>query len=44
VKAGRVSFDGIITHEFPFEKINTALDVVRSGAGRVLLNVCIDSL
>jgi S-(hydroxymethyl)glutathione dehydrogenase/alcohol dehydrogenase len=39
-KAGRVSFDGIITHEFPLERINEALDVVRSGAaGRVLLNV-----
>ncbi len=38
VKAGRVSFDGIITHEFPLEEVNAALDVVRSGsAGRVLL-------
>jgi S-(hydroxymethyl)glutathione dehydrogenase / alcohol dehydrogenase len=40
VKAGRLSFDGIITHEFPLEEINAALDLVRSGtAGRVLLNV-----
>jgi S-(hydroxymethyl)glutathione dehydrogenase/alcohol dehydrogenase len=39
-EAGRLSFDGLITHEFPLEEINTALDVVRSGAaGRVLLNV-----
>jgi S-(hydroxymethyl)glutathione dehydrogenase/alcohol dehydrogenase len=39
-KAGRLSFDGIITHEFPLEQINEALDVMRSGAaGRVLLNV-----
>ena len=39
-KAGRLSLDGIITHEFPLDKINQALDVVRSGAaGRVLLNV-----
>ena len=39
-KAGRLSFDGIITHEFPLERINEALDVVRSGtAGRVLLNI-----
>ena len=40
VKAGRISFDGIITHEFPLAEINAALDLVRSGtAGRVLLNV-----
>ena len=40
VKAGRLSFDGIITHEFPLDEINKALDVVRSGsAGRVLLKV-----
>ena len=40
IKAGRLSLDGIITHEFPLEKINEALDVVRSGAaGRVLINI-----
>lgn len=40
VKAGRISFDGLITHEFPLDKINDALDVVRSGtAGRVLINL-----
>jgi S-(hydroxymethyl)glutathione dehydrogenase / alcohol dehydrogenase len=40
VRAGRISFEGIITHEFPLDRINDALDVVRSGAaGRVLLNV-----
>ncbi len=39
-QAGRVSFDGIITHEFPLDEINAALDMVRSGtAGRVLINV-----
>jgi S-(hydroxymethyl)glutathione dehydrogenase/alcohol dehydrogenase len=39
-KAGRLSFDGIITHEYPLDEINTALDVVRSGnAGRVVLRV-----
>ena len=39
-KAGRVSFDGIITHEFPLDEINVALDLVRSGtAGRVLLKI-----
>jgi len=40
VLAGRLSFDGIITHEFPLGEINDALDLVRSGkAGRVLVNV-----
>jgi S-(hydroxymethyl)glutathione dehydrogenase/alcohol dehydrogenase len=39
-KAGRFSLDGIITHEFPLDQINDALEVVRSGsAGRVLLKV-----
>jgi S-(hydroxymethyl)glutathione dehydrogenase / alcohol dehydrogenase len=39
-EAGRISFAGIITHEFPLDEVNAALDVVRSGsAGRVLLNV-----
>jgi S-(hydroxymethyl)glutathione dehydrogenase/alcohol dehydrogenase len=39
IEAGRLSFDGVITHEYPLDEINTALDVVRSGAaGRVLLN------
>src|SRR5580692_8744681 len=38
VQAGRLSFDGIITHEFPLREINAALDLVRSGkAGRVLV-------
>jgi S-(hydroxymethyl)glutathione dehydrogenase/alcohol dehydrogenase len=39
-EAGRLSFDGIITHEFPLEEINNALDMVRSGAaGRVVLKI-----
>ncbi len=39
-KAGRLSLDGIITHEFPLNEINAALDVVRGGnAGRVLLKI-----
>jgi S-(hydroxymethyl)glutathione dehydrogenase/alcohol dehydrogenase len=39
-RAGRLSFDGIITHEFTLDRINDALDLVRSGAaGRVVLNV-----
>jgi S-(hydroxymethyl)glutathione dehydrogenase / alcohol dehydrogenase len=39
-QAGRLSFDGIITHEFPLDEINAALDVVRGGtAGRVVLKI-----
>lgn len=39
-KAGRISFGGIVTHEFPLDQINAALDLVRSGAaGRVLVNL-----
>jgi S-(hydroxymethyl)glutathione dehydrogenase/alcohol dehydrogenase len=39
-EAGRLSFDGLITHEFPLDDINAALDLVRSGAaGRVLVNI-----
>jgi S-(hydroxymethyl)glutathione dehydrogenase/alcohol dehydrogenase len=39
-KAGRLSFDGIITHEYTLDDINAALDMVRSGnAGRVVLRV-----
>jgi S-(hydroxymethyl)glutathione dehydrogenase/alcohol dehydrogenase len=40
VQAGKLSFDGIITHEFPLADINAAIDVVRSGkAGRVLVSL-----
>jgi S-(hydroxymethyl)glutathione dehydrogenase / alcohol dehydrogenase len=39
-EAGRISFDGLITHEFTLDRVNDALDLVRSGnAGRVLLNI-----
>ena len=39
-EAGRVSYDGIVTDEFPFDHINDALDLMRSGkSGRILLNV-----
>ena len=40
LKAGRLSFDGIITHEFPLDEINVALDMMRSGrSGRILLRI-----
>jgi len=40
IEAGRLSFEGLITHEFPLDDINAALDVVRGGtAGRVLLRI-----
>jgi S-(hydroxymethyl)glutathione dehydrogenase/alcohol dehydrogenase len=39
-QSGRLSFDGLITHEFPLDNINGALDLVRSGtAGRVVLKI-----
>lgn len=38
MQAGKLSLDGLITHEFPLGKINEAIQVVRSGdAGRVLV-------
>jgi S-(hydroxymethyl)glutathione dehydrogenase/alcohol dehydrogenase len=40
MKAGRISFDGIITHQFGLDQVNDAINLVRSGtAGRVLLTV-----
>ena len=40
IKAGKLSLEGIITHEFNLEEINEALDLVRSSkAGRVILNL-----
>ena len=39
-QAGRLSFDGLITQEFPLDDINAALDLMRSGAaGRILINI-----
>jgi len=38
VRAGLLNLNGLVTHEFPLEQVNEALDVVRSGqAGLVLL-------
>jgi S-(hydroxymethyl)glutathione dehydrogenase/alcohol dehydrogenase len=40
MEAGKVSFDGLVTHEFPLEEINEAIKLVRSGeAGRVMINM-----
>ncbi len=38
--AGRLSFAGMVTHEFALDDINAAIDAVRSGAaGRVLIDM-----
>ena len=38
--AGKLGFDGLITHEFPLDRINEALKLFRSGeAGRIVLNM-----
>ena len=38
MKAGRMSLDGLVTHEFPLDEVNEAIAVVRRGeAGRVIL-------
>lgn len=40
VRAGKLNLDGLITHEYSFDCINDALDLVRSGAaGRVVLRM-----
>jgi S-(hydroxymethyl)glutathione dehydrogenase/alcohol dehydrogenase len=39
-KSGHLKIDGIITNRFPFEKINEAIELVKSGnAGRVMLEM-----
>jgi S-(hydroxymethyl)glutathione dehydrogenase/alcohol dehydrogenase len=38
--AGKVSYRGIVTHEFALDDVNDALDLMRSGtSGRILLNI-----
>ena len=40
VQAGRFRLEGLITHEFPLERINEAIARVRAGeAGRVLVTM-----
>jgi S-(hydroxymethyl)glutathione dehydrogenase/alcohol dehydrogenase len=39
-EAGRINYDGIVTDEFPLERINDALELMRSGnSGRIVLNI-----
>ena len=38
--AGKLNFDGLITHEFSLDSINEAMQIFRSGeAGRIILNM-----
>ena len=40
MKAGKLSLDDLITHEFPLDRINDAIGIMRSGsAGRVLVRM-----
>src|SRR5437867_5399730 len=40
MRAGRMSLDGLVTHEFPLDRVNDAIATVRRGeAGRVLLKM-----
>jgi Zn-dependent alcohol dehydrogenase len=40
IEAKKMTLDGLITHEFPLEDINNALDLFRSGeAGRIILRM-----
>lgn len=40
IRAGRMRLDGIFTHEFGLEDINSAIDLFRSGrAARILINM-----
>ena len=40
IEAGKMSLDGLITHEFKLDDINEAIDLFRSGkAGRILVKM-----
>jgi S-(hydroxymethyl)glutathione dehydrogenase/alcohol dehydrogenase len=40
IEAEKMSLEGLVTHEFPLQEINDALDLFRSGeAGRVIINM-----
>ena len=39
-KAGRIDYDGIVTHEFALDGVNDAIALMRGGtSGRILLNI-----
>lgn len=39
-EAGRINYNGIVTHEFALDDINTAIELMRAGtSGRILLNL-----
>jgi len=41
INAGKMTLDGLITHEFGLDEINEALNLFRSGeAGRIILKMC----
>jgi S-(hydroxymethyl)glutathione dehydrogenase/alcohol dehydrogenase len=40
IRAKKMTLDGLVTHEFPLEEINQAIELFRSGdAGRILINM-----
>jgi S-(hydroxymethyl)glutathione dehydrogenase/alcohol dehydrogenase len=40
IESGKMTLDGLISHEYELEKINEALDLFRSGkAGRIIINM-----
>jgi len=40
IRAGKMTLDGLVTHEFPLDQVNDAIALVRRGeAGRVLLRM-----
>lgn len=39
-EAGKISYDGIVTDEFPLDEINAAIELMRSGrSGRIVLEI-----
>ena len=40
MEAGKMTLDGLITHEFGLDEINEAIELVRSGkAGRIVVRI-----
>jgi S-(hydroxymethyl)glutathione dehydrogenase / alcohol dehydrogenase len=39
-EAGKISYEGIVTHEFPLDRVNDAIELMRSGSsGRIVLDM-----